>query len=645
MEGMMTEMAEIAKKASALEGKNTPVFPYYVPLQTASLNMNSLADIIQESEKFKSPDGVYVPKSGNLIERTSVKGGRPLTFDIFEAYKDSYRNNLRSFHLRPVVKQVGATLDMIKKTDGLSYEERSFYESIDDALSEVLERVFINTYFEGSIYNKTLNTLKQMGYMADLASVPRAVNELQSNLTHAMIANPQSFMSGLKYVAENFSNKEGGLDKDKMIEVFNNLGLTQTVRLTQKGASMRTDITEFDSSKGKHVGAIGWWRKLSSNVNEKLIEMPDTAVAYPVTIGAFMNEYTKITGKKPKMSDFLDNNFLIDNKDAISKASQKANVVLSQGYASFNMFESTLVASAKKNANMIEMFSKYMIRFQVTEANTMLKAFDGVMGKNELSKREASALALATIARMTSYTYFAPISKALFLTSIAKGASMLGVGFGLGEEEEYPVMLDKERAMRSVTSSIVQMAMLRRLNSLQSLPLKFGIEKANKEYLGFMREADYNPYTESLVFNSIRISEKGVDANFTDFLGAYSKIASSSIDFGKTLYPILSDEKMSRKKEEQLNKRLIANSAELFATTVGFPAARDFIQMAKFEAFKEYRAKRNKNNKKGFDIRKSSLDKIDRGRFNIDDSTRKEMDRIRKEAKERAEEIRRSRGN
>ena len=583
----LSEMSDVAKIASSLEGLNTPMYPYYVPLQVTGIEKWDKID--REIDRFSNPTVPYVPKSGNLIERTQGTRGKALKFDILGASLESIKTNLRSYYIRPEIKNAQATLDVLLKDPELSDTERNFFRATQQALKTVVNNLFVNDYFPSNFQTKFVQQAKSLGYQTQLSSLSKATSEFLTNtLTHALIANPKSFSTGVKEFATM------GISASELKKIYINLGVPQSSRLFQKGGSRDQDLIDVNRSDF----GIGGFRKLARETNEFILEAPDRVVALPTHIGAWKVEYKKLTGKELKMKDLLDNDFVIKNRKEIIQARKKADVVLAQGYASFNPFEGTLITTANKKDNIVKHYSTYMIRFRVTEANTFLsKGVDGLLGRNELSKREATALMIATVARMSSYTYLRPLIKTAMMTGISQGLAKIGVEFGLGEDEVYPDFADAKRAQRAVLSSIISLAFMRRMNNLGATPFNFAFEKLNEAKGDFLREEgeEYNPYVNALMFNSIRFSEQGLDSDYTAFLGAYQSLAKSSSGLANYTYMnVFEKDNMSRKQEERLNKQLKRDLAIFTSATLGVPLAGDLIALASHSAYTDLREKQNR---------------------------------------------------
>jgi len=93
-------------------------------------------------------------------------------------------------------------------------------------------------------------------------------------------------------------------------------------------------------------------------------------------LGAFKRNLEASTGKKFTIDDMIkftkDLEFRENNFKEYTDARRKADLTLSRGYASLNPFESAMQTVSNKNDSALDAFNKFMTRFQVTEANSML---------------------------------------------------------------------------------------------------------------------------------------------------------------------------------------------------------------------------------------------------------------------------------
>ena len=233
---------------------------------------------------------------------------------------------------------------------------------------DVFKSLFVNDYFLGNNFQQELNKIKSLGYQLNLASVPRAATELTSNVSGALVYTPQSLKEGALFLNELSNRKD--INFDDLLGFFKAIQAKQTARLLQKSSSSQMEVggdnTSFTTKYGKYT----------KKINETLLEFPDRAVALPVMLGAFKRNLEASTGKKFTIDDMIkftkDLEFRENNFKEYTDARRKADLTLSRGYASLNPFESAMQTVSNKNDSALDAFNKFMTRFQVTEANSML---------------------------------------------------------------------------------------------------------------------------------------------------------------------------------------------------------------------------------------------------------------------------------
>ena len=100
--------------------------------------------------------------------------------------------------IRIVNKTLSNVVETIESDPNSTKLQRGTAKAVKDAFEEINSIIFDNTYQEIGVADKFLDKAKKLGYYAALASLPRAGAELGSNLSFALLSNPQGLATGIK---------------------------------------------------------------------------------------------------------------------------------------------------------------------------------------------------------------------------------------------------------------------------------------------------------------------------------------------------------------------------------------------------------------------------------------------------------------
>lgn len=407
-------------------------------------------------------------------------------------------------------EQENATEDVIEATVSLS---RAYDESINKVLS--------SNFSTDVIGGKWFDSARKIGYYSTLASAPRAVAELGSNLAFGLMSAPKELALGL--------GKHGSLSL-----MQNGLSFAENVGSTTVTKNWGSEI--LGGSKSENAGVVrnkkGSKRASGSNVKstfqyaarfgkkfadgsefiaDNLLSTPDKMISRPLFFGTFAKVFKQETGQDMD-ADKISNNdqeYMTKYADAIKAAKIAADKKVTQAATSNDPFSGVLKnqLSDEDGARMIlyKSINSYMARFTINEFVTARQAVASMVGQGEMGAIKGGATLAGIMTRMSMYVV---MYKAL--------ASMFNGVLGLDDEDDIDY---EELTTRQLAGAGVSLITRGTSGNFPMIPINLGIEKLNEEYgesLGLWSDKDgkgYNPYIHSIIFSVInqqKLEKEGV---------------------------------------------------------------------------------------------------------------------------------------
>lgn len=473
---------------------------------TQPQDVSASTDFINQSNNSRRP----TTKAKSLIART--RGAKPLNFDVFTSAQRGAKFVLMDYNLTEPIRTARRTLNQATKyleTDGrIPKEQRDIFNAIESAFEETLENLLTNSIIQSSIGDQAVDFISKQGYRAVLAGTGRFVAELTSNVSFALLSDPQSFMSGFKY-------KDVVMSTDAP-EIMNNVNSKQTVRLfpsdTLSGKFIDTSIMSQRSGMQSKASKNPVFNKMNQVYNltlkkyknsveliaDTLISTPDKIVMRPVWFGAFANEFKKVSGKDVDFKKIANNDktYIDANKDAIEQSKKLADEKSVLTGATDNSFMGILKGTVKPNQSLstraFNNFNNYMSRFLIFEYISARTAIYAVVGDGSISKTEGAALLAAVATRMTVYT--------LLSQMLANG--IMGI-FGFGDDDEEDEKSFMKKVGQALFATFSSLLLGRDFGNATKSVINYGVESINENYLDFLREGDYDPYKDGIAFSII----------------------------------------------------------------------------------------------------------------------------------------------
>ena len=176
--------------AGVLRGEQVKMFNFYTHHNVTDTAANAEVNLNNRRSAFVSA------KSGVVNERTP--GVKAISFDPFYDVSTSARGLLLDYYMTPVNREVlRITERVLKNTKDGTKEQQLAAKALKETVLEVLQNVFDANNKEYSKADALVNDIKNLGYFATLASLPRAIAEFSSNLAFGMFASPTAMVSGM----------------------------------------------------------------------------------------------------------------------------------------------------------------------------------------------------------------------------------------------------------------------------------------------------------------------------------------------------------------------------------------------------------------------------------------------------------------
>lgn len=320
-------------------------------------------------------------KSGNLI---SKKGSlHPINLNPFSATISSINSTDIQFELRSeingILNGLNTYMNELKqelKNKNLSDKETKTIErkaketkEIYEAVKNASELLVSGNTLQSSGLDTLLDKASNIAYKIYLASGIRTAADFAGNVIAASIQDPTASVKGLK-VANEISKLKGDID-DNMSTFLVNIQNPQITRVmeTKRPSSVNEEFanrgvnTNFTTknlpskiesfiNKVKIKSGFGKVTETTRSINEKLTSISDNLPYYHFSIGKFVNEFNKISNKELDVEAVInDPNYLIKNRDLITKAANKANYDVSELMGSKNTFENPIRVTRAKVGN------------------------------------------------------------------------------------------------------------------------------------------------------------------------------------------------------------------------------------------------------------------------------------------------------
>jgi len=507
------------------------------------------------------------------------------------AFIDSYNNSMR-----PSTK----SKSLIARTGDVSPLNFDVFASASRGAKFTLMDYYLTEPISSSFFDRVIEVASKQGYRAVLASIPRFISELSSNVAFAAIAAPKDFATGIK-------NRDIVLSADAST-IMNNVKSKQTNRLfphdTLSGRLVDTSILEQASGiKGGRATndvankiqqiynlSLKKYKNAVEVMADALISTPDKMVMRPMWFGTFANEFKRIAGKDIDFDKVAANDelYMAKNKEALDEARNIADQKTVLTGATDNAFMGVLKGTPKKDQNALvktfNTFNNFMTNFLIYEYMTARTGVMAAMGNGSISKKQGAALLAAVSTRMTLYT----------LTTAMLSEALINLFVEDKEEEEEKDFIQK--AGQAIASSATSLFFGRDFGNATKGVINQGVEYANEKYLDFLRKGDYDPYKDAIQYTVLPPERKGKQAAYQDMImnmmGPFGPaVKTSEFAFRKFTEPPKKEAAARQRVEKEMQIRL---PLEVLGNLGLVPLYKDIRKVVNAEIYKELDNAENK---------------------------------------------------
>ena len=458
-------------------------------------------------------------KAKSLIARTGRVS--PINFDVFSSTSRGANYVLMDYFLTEPVRttrKMFAESRKALKGKKISKEQREILNAVESVFEESVGNLLNRNFNSSSFGDEVAGFITRQGYRAILASVPRFFGELTSNLMFAALVSPRDFTTGASLRDLIFS--------EAAAKVMTAVGSKQTTRLYPNESLSGRLIDESIMSQA--VGARGSRAKgrvtntvyqaynkfgikklqnVVATTSDALISTPDKLIMRPLWFGSFANEFKKQTGKDADFDLIASNNeeYMNANRDALKNANDYADKNTVFAGASDNAFMGILKGIPRQNQNgfvrYLYTFNNFMTRFLIYEFVTARTGIYAAMGTGAISRKQGVALLAGATTRMVTYSVLVPMLNELMI-------SIFNSLLGRPDKEEEDEKSFAQRLAQGTISAVTSLLLGRDFGNLVKTPIAYGVERINQEYLDFLRNGEYDPYKDQLMFSQIPVGDE-----------------------------------------------------------------------------------------------------------------------------------------
>jgi len=504
--------------SSVIRGNRVDILNNYVHHAVSDKGlMEQMVDLVNRLLEI-GPKGKPSTKAGTLNERTP--GAKAIIFDpVFSSMKGA-RETLTDFYMTPVIREVSGMLDKLenKVFDDLQTTEaqRDSVQAVKQAVREALEITFQNHFSEDTFGEAIIKGIQKLGYQSMLASLPRAGAELVSNMSYAVLSDPVTMTQSVKLADFAYSSD--------MLGFLENIGSSEATRLagnemlTSKyaeggfaagyGRTSKSGASSKVMNYASFIGdmTVGNLFRTNDVTADLIVSTPDKSISKPYYAQLFVNKFKELAGIElsksdlKKISEGTSEYLSPEYENAIQKSREEADLAVIRMAGSTNSFNTILKNVPRKTdkpwTSAYRAINSLMARFYLTEYGTTRSAIIALFKTGQISRQAAIGLLTGSLTRMSMYLLTFGLFKQLFDSAIA---NLLD----LEEPEEEEDLMST--AKRSIVGSGVNLLTRRTLGNVPYIPVALGVELLNEE-LGEdygLRDGDYDPYKNSLVFSKI----------------------------------------------------------------------------------------------------------------------------------------------
>ena len=469
-----------------------------------------------------------------VTEKKREAGIKPISFDpILSLLRGTQETNL-SFYMKDEVGRIQAlTSELFNKYKNGNKGQADASLALANSVRELLRITYIRTFMDaGSTGLNLKREAEKMGYRVLLGSVPRFAAELLGNAA-MLVTQPAEVIENAydKYSSISLNLKPKARDNYlKILENLNSAEVNKLGEIIGQADSKYSDpnnylnLSEMRQSgmqsrvqeKMSIIGDMGFRQtyKVVNSISDLLMGGGDKLIARPLWISKFANEFKN--NVKNNLNEDIDltvddfekiadgtSEYLKDSKyaQAIKDATFQSDKTVAEFITSGNPFNA-IIKNVRRDEkgeglkNFYRVINSFMANFNLNEYATARFAVGAMLNDGEISKAQAGKLLAGILARMSSYV--------ILYRTFSKYFDEVFLGAPEEEEEEDVAKV----ITRQVIGSLSTLMFRGGLGNIPALPVNYGIEYLNKEYLDFLRDGgEYDAYDDSIVYSLIGLDD------------------------------------------------------------------------------------------------------------------------------------------
>jgi len=517
--------------------------------------------------------------AGSAKERV---GTPTIRFSPTKNFLGAYRDALTDYHMTPAIQEVFGTFGRVK--DGLkNSKDASFINSLTSYVKNNIQGEYVAQRTKETIADEMVKEILSNTYRFTLASAPRILKELPSNVAGAMFY-PAEFHEGISMLKEYGKMYEG---EGILRSIMQFTGGTHQIRfgssnLDRENAFTKRMISPEGTLKSTLAGkasekvgeAVGGVVGKGKDLADSLIRLSDSVITRPVWVGSFSREFSKQTGEKFDGDKFMnDPNYRFKFQKEIQAASDKAdgNInVLFNASSTYDVADILRSRSTNYMTTMGKAFWSFMRSYPFNDAANFSNAAKSLYGKGTLESAGDGARQMSMIvARNHVYNILGTYIYNLYQSA-------------LGEEDDskYIDMTTSDYHARQALATAISIPLGRWAGPVKSL-IGLGIELGNKEITENVQGKPYDPYKDKLVMSApTRLFDSPTAIkSYTPLFGGISVPAEVFADvftYGPSLY--------NGDVSESDASHLINAGYNVFGMATGAPFIQDMKKLTKAAA-------------------------------------------------------------
>ena len=545
---MMSEKAEYT--AAIVRGSRITPIANYISLGVInSETRNDQLDSINELRNVFGNSRTTSTRAKTLIERTGKVSA--INFDPFSSVRRSASSVLMDYHLTPAVRQGRFTMRELEKAvdnNEITEDKLPLVTALDAAFTQIVDTAVGNTFMSEGMARGVINEISRQGYRAVLAGIPRMASEAMSNMAYILMKGSRSWALGASYGKLLMSPDAFNVLKNVNSIQTNRIYSSSTVSSQLAASEIFNQTAGIRGSQAKGVVAnaaktiynksLKRLKNTTETTADLLMSTPDMVMIRPLWFGEFARQFKKETGADVDFEKIANNDeaYIAKYQDAINKSKDTADDTTVKAGASDNIALGILRNTIKPDDNEVaawyKKFNSYMGKFLLFEYQTARSGINMLMKGNKLDKAEGVALIAAVTARMMVYQ--------LATRTLANGfvdlvAGLLGYRDDEDEEEEDDKTV-MQRVGQAIASTMTTLLFGRNFGNAARVPINYGIEIMNKEYLESLRDGEYDMYEDAIQYSLIPMEKpKGDTGKGVDLMDSYINTLGSMTPAVKTL--------------------------------------------------------------------------------------------------------------